>query len=244
MAAIGGGCPRRRRSRDQHLRNKPLHLLVSQRIQRRWNCRRTVRHVVPRGRPSSPWLGRRLKRTPGTTEASYPGKAARPGRGANPRPCRSPKTVTEPAPVTAGRHICGSPCHDKTMQSTATRCRIAMSHRIPNPGQPQIVIPWHGPAARLPGPVGHTCCRPGHERSSRQAPPPGHRHRCWTGPRQSVGRQSAQRTSSAPTRGPSVGWSRTCRSRAGGGRSALPVTARTGVRSRAAARGRDPGRGW
>jgi hypothetical protein len=132
---------------------------------------------------------------------------------------------------TRGRNVSAWPCHIGSPSWRAT------THRF---------IPWHAPGAQLPGLVGRTCCRPGHERSSRRASPVGRRRRCWTGPRPSVERRPAQQTSAARPRRPRAEWSRTCRPRlAGGGRgSALPVPARVGAWRRATAGRRGRGGGW
>jgi hypothetical protein len=132
---------------------------------------------------------------------------------------------------TRGRNVSAWPCH------IGSPSRRATTHRF---------IPWHAPGAQLPGLVGRTCCRPGHERSSRQASPVGRRRRCWTGPRRSVEHPPAQQTAAAPTRRPRAEWSGAFRSKlAGGGRgSALPVPARVGAWRRATAGRRGRGGGW
>jgi hypothetical protein len=218
------------------------------RLQRRrlphiWSCGTRG----PRGRPPSPWLGRRPRRKRQAVTEAMPGGAARPGRGGQPAAvpqsynrCRArlcyPLTTPAATDATTGRHGDRQPGF----------AGMAMSHRTPSGCvTTRCFIPWHGPGARLPGLVGRTCCRPDPERFSRQASPVGRRRRGWTGPRRSVARRPARRTAAAPTRRPRAGWSRTCRTRlaAGGWGSALPVPARTGAWGWATAGGRGRGRG-
>jgi hypothetical protein len=100
-------------------------------------CRGVVADIGlgPRDRPPSPWLGRRPRRMPGR-EGLTPGRAARPRAGVNPRPCHGHGSLP------------------------------TNSHRpIPGRGQQVTVIASRPPGARLPGPVGHTCCPPARERS-------------------------------------------------------------------------------
>jgi hypothetical protein len=216
--------------------------LQRRRLPHSWSCGTRG----PRGRPPSPWLGRRPRRTPGG-DRGYAWRCGTAGAGG---PTLSRAAVLQPLPSQAllladdtfaatdamtGRHC------DRQPRLAGWPCRIrsqaaAITHRF---------IPWPAPGARLPGLVGRTCCRPGHERSSPQASAVGRRRRGWTGPRRSVEHRPAQRTAAAPTRRPRAGWSRTCRTRLAGGGwgSALPVPARAGVWGWATAGRRGRGRG-
>jgi nitroreductase len=73
-----------------------LMLLCSPRSTRSWaGCSSVWLHWVkgPRGRPPSPWLGRRPRRMPGGEGAHLPtGRHGR-GRGANPRPCHGQRSL-------------------------------------------------------------------------------------------------------------------------------------------------------
>jgi hypothetical protein len=200
----------------------------------------------PRGRPPSPWLGRRPRRTPGGDR----GCVWRCGTAGAGGPTLSRAAVLQPLPSQALLLADDSSRRPMPRQDDT----VTGSHDLPGwpwrigpkrARSPIVFIPWPGPGARLPGLVGRTCCRPGHERSSRQASPVGRRRHCWTGPRRSVARRPARRTAAALTRRPRAGWSRTCRPRlAGGGwRSALPVPARAGAWRRATAGRRGRGRG-
>ena len=123
---------------------------------------------VPRGRPPSPWLGRRPRRTPGADGSFHPGEAARPGRGGS---TLDRAAVIRPSPSQtllplAGRHIPRRPLprqddatHGRNLQGSP--CRTGSQIR----DSPVRLIPWHAPSSRLPGPVEHTCCLPGHGRS-------------------------------------------------------------------------------
>jgi hypothetical protein len=169
--------------RDVNRTKRTFSSLDSQPMQR-WRLSHGRRAVCrgPRGRPPSPWLGRRPRRErQAVTELLLARRHGR-GGGANPQPCRSPTTVAEPGPVTRWRTFRGDRCHDRTkMAPVAATCRHCHVTLIPSRrATTHRSIPWHAPGARLPGLVRRICCRPGHERSSRPASSVGRRRRCWT----------------------------------------------------------------
>jgi hypothetical protein len=102
----------------------------------------TIRKV-PRGRPPSPWLGRRPRRAPGGDEGFHPGEAARPGAGG---PTLDRAAVIKPSPnqtlLPLGGTFRGDGCHSRrTMRPTARNlprspCRTGPANQV----QPQIVL--------------------------------------------------------------------------------------------------------